>query len=96
MWFLIACANEDEQRSLGQFDLDRAVFTSHSVGTTSVMSTQIQTRRARRTWIERLMMRRRAYLTKIVDRSREVTGRGSTPEASLEAAERRWEREDAR
>ena len=53
------------------------------------MSTHVRTRRTRRTLIDRLMWRR-AYLTKIFDGSREVIGRGSTPEASLEAAEWRW------
>jgi hypothetical protein len=54
------------------------------------MSTKIRTRRTRRTWIDRLMMRQRAYLTKISDVCRQVIGRGPTPEASLDAAEWRW------
>jgi hypothetical protein len=35
-------------------------------------------------------MWRRAYETKIFDEHREAFGRGPTPEASKEAAERRW------
>lgn len=38
---------------------------------------------------------RRAYKTKISNDRREATGRGPTPEASQEAAEKRWVAEQA-
>jgi hypothetical protein len=52
--------------------------------------TQIVTSRVHRTWLDRLKLWRHAYQTKISDSRREVTGRGASPEASQEAAERRW------
>jgi hypothetical protein len=54
------------------------------------MGTQIETSRVHRTWTDKLKMWRRAYETKIFDEHREAFGRGPTPEASKEAAERRW------
>ena len=51
---------------------------------------EIKTSRVRRTWLEKLLLWQRAYHTKIFDEHREVFGRGPTPEASQEAAERRW------
>ena len=52
--------------------------------------TEVRTSRTRRTWMEKLMFWRRAYETKIWDRHREAVGRGPTPQASQEAAERQW------
>ena len=52
--------------------------------------TQIQTSRVHPTWLDRLLLWQRAYQTKIFDQQREVVGRGRTPEASQEAAERQW------
>jgi hypothetical protein len=50
----------------------------------------MQTSRVHRTWPEKLLLWRRAYQTKIFDERREIFGRGPTPEASQEDAERRW------
>jgi hypothetical protein len=55
--------------------------------------TFVNTSRVHRTWSDRLKMWRCAYETKIYDRHREVTGRGFSPEASQNAAERRWVKE---
>ena len=54
------------------------------------LGTYVQTSRVRRTWSDRLKMWQRAYETKIWDSRGEITGRGSSPEASQKAAERRW------
>jgi hypothetical protein len=54
------------------------------------MDPQFQTSRVHRTLIERLKFWRRAYQTRVFDERREAVGRGPTPEASREAAERRW------
>ena len=54
------------------------------------MPTEIHTVRVRRTWLNKLQFWQRAYPTKIFDAHREVYGRGPTPEASVEAAQRRW------
>jgi len=51
---------------------------------------QIKTCRVRRTWLDKLLFWQRAYETRIFDQHRKVIGRGPTPEASEEAAERRW------
>src|SRR5262245_47919088 len=56
----------------------------------SFFKAQIVTLRVHRMWIHKLKMRRRAYQTKISNSRREVTGRGSSPEASQQAAERQW------
>jgi len=57
------------------------------------LGTYVQTSRVRRTWSDRLKMWQRAYETKIWDSRDEITGRGSSPEASQKAAERRWIKE---
>src|SRR6187401_3400961 len=49
-----------------------------------------QTSRVHRTWLERLLLWRRAYETKIFDENHEVRGRGPTPKASQKNAERYW------
>ena len=54
------------------------------------MSGEIKTERSRRTWFEKLKMWQRAYKTKVSAGSHEATGRGRTPEASQDAAEKRW------
>ena len=54
------------------------------------MDPQVETRRAHRTWREKLLLWARAYETKISDGPREVIGRGPTHEASQEDAERQW------
>ena len=59
-------------------------------GRQTLWMTEIQTSRVHRTWFDKLLLRQRAYQTKIFDEHREVLGRGPTPEASQEAAERRW------
>jgi hypothetical protein len=56
----------------------------------SVMGTEIKTSRIRRTWFDKLSLWRRAYQTKVFDGSREAVGRGPTPEASRDAALKRW------
>jgi hypothetical protein len=56
---------------------------------TPLMTTEVRTSRVSRTWLEKLVWKR-AYETKIFDERREVCGRGQTPEASQEAAERQW------
>jgi hypothetical protein len=52
--------------------------------------TEVRTSRTRRTWVEKLMLWPRAYQTKIWDRHREAVGRGPTPQAAQEAAEKQW------
>jgi hypothetical protein len=54
------------------------------------MGKTTETSRTRRTWFEKLMNWERAYKTKISYGHRAAIGRGPTPEASQEAAERRW------
>ena len=54
------------------------------------MDPQVETRRVRRTWREKLSLWRRAYETTVSDGPREVIGRGPTREASQEDAERQW------
>jgi hypothetical protein len=51
------------------------------------------TTRTHRTGFEKLKMWRRAYETKILDERHEAIGRGATPQASEEAAERQWVQE---
>jgi len=53
------------------------------------MQRQSRTSRVRRTWAEKLLRWPHAYETEISYGHRKVIGRGSTPEASIEAAERR-------
>jgi hypothetical protein len=52
--------------------------------------TKVRTSRTRRTWAEKLMLWKRAYRTKISDGHLQAIGRGSTPEAAQETAERNW------
>jgi hypothetical protein len=52
------------------------------------MSEEIRRERSRRTWWEKLKMWQRAYKTKVSAGSHEATGRGRTPEASQDAAEK--------
>ena len=54
------------------------------------MQTEIQTERVYRTWIDKVLLWRHAYQTRIYDEHREAIGRGSTVEASREAALERW------
>jgi len=54
------------------------------------MQTQIETSRVHRTWVDKLRLWRRAYITKIWDEHREAIGRGPSPKASQEAAEKQW------
>jgi hypothetical protein len=54
------------------------------------MNAEIRTFRARRTWFEKLLLWPRAYESKMFDHHREVIGRGHTPRAAQEAAERQW------
>jgi hypothetical protein len=49
--------------------------------------------RVRRTWLDKLMLWKRAYETKVSDGLREVIGRGPTREASEQSAFRRWNTE---
>jgi hypothetical protein len=58
------------------------------------MPREIKTVRTRRTWLDKLKMWRRAYETKIRYERQEAIGRGPTPEASKESAERGWDKED--
>ena len=57
------------------------------------MITEIRTERVRRTWLDKLLLWKRAYQTRIFDAHREAFGRGRTAEASREAALSRWVRE---
>jgi hypothetical protein len=57
------------------------------------MSPRVETRLNHRTWIERLLLWRHAYETKIWEFGHEVIGRGPTPEVSQEAAMKRWNEE---
>jgi hypothetical protein len=59
------------------------------------MSNEIKTERSHRTWWERVKMWRRAYKTKVSDGCHEAIARGPTPEASEEAAKKRWVAEQA-
>jgi len=54
------------------------------------MGQELRTERSHRTWRERILLWPRAYQTKISDKGREVVGRGPDPEASKEAARKRW------
>ena len=58
--------------------------------------TQIRTSSTRRTWAEKLMLWKQAFRTKILDQDRKAVGRGPTPEAAQEAAERVWVAEGQR
>jgi hypothetical protein len=59
------------------------------------MPPQVETRRVRRNWIEKFLRWPRAYETKILQSGHKVTGRGSTPGASEEAAIRKWNEENS-
>ena len=50
------------------------------------MAPLVETRRVRRNWTEKFLLWPRAYETKVWQSGHEVTGRGSTPGASEEAA----------
>ena len=54
------------------------------------MSTEVKTKRVRRSWTDRLQLWPRAYQTKISDERYEAFGRGPSPEASRNAAMQRW------
>ena len=54
------------------------------------VSTETKTYRVPRTLLERLKLWRHAYETKVVSSRYEDIGRGPTPEASREAALKRW------
>jgi hypothetical protein len=49
-----------------------------------------ETRRSHRTWIERLLLWKQAYETRLWASGHEVIGRGPTAEVSQESAVRRW------
>ena len=55
------------------------------------MHTEVKTWRTRRSFIDKLRGWKVAYETKMAEGHREVVGRGPTPEASQEAAQRRWD-----
>ena len=59
------------------------------------MAPLTRTRRVRRHWFERLLLWRHAYETKIQLSFQEVICRGRTPQASEEAATKKWNREMA-
>jgi len=59
-------------------------------GGNRLMGAEIRTFRTRRTWFEKLLLWPRAYESKIFDCNRKVIGRGHTPKAAQEAAERQW------
>jgi hypothetical protein len=54
---------------------------------------EIKTLRVRRTWLDKLLLWKRAYETKVSDGLREVIGRGATREASEQSALQRWNAE---
>ena len=54
------------------------------------MQPQIQTQRVRRTLIDKLLLWRHAYQTRVFDSQREVVGRAPTAEASRDAAMAKW------
>jgi len=56
------------------------------------MAPLVETRRVRRNWTEKFLLWPRAYETKVWQSGHEVTGRGSTPGASEEAAIRKWKK----
>jgi hypothetical protein len=51
---------------------------------------ETNTRRVRRTWLNKLSFWQHAYETKIFDQGHEALGRGPTPEASRQAAMKLW------
>jgi hypothetical protein len=53
---------------------------------------QARTSRVRRTWFEKLKLWNYAYQTEIWHKPHQVVGRGSTPEASRETAEKELKR----
>jgi hypothetical protein len=59
------------------------------------MAPQMETRRVPRRWIEKLLLWGSAYETKIYLSFHDVIGRGPTPEASEEAAKRKWNEENS-
>jgi hypothetical protein len=54
------------------------------------MQTEIQTERVHRTWLDKVLLWRRAFQTRIYDQQREAIGRGPTAEASRKAALEKW------
>jgi hypothetical protein len=56
------------------------------------MAPTVETRRVRRNWTEKFLLWPRAYETKIWQSGHEATARGLTPEASEEAAIRKWKK----
>jgi hypothetical protein len=59
----------------------------------AAVPSEIKTLRVRRTWLDKLLLWKRAYETKVSDALREVIGRGPTREASEQSALRRWNAE---
>jgi hypothetical protein len=59
----------------------------------AAVPSEIKTMRVRRTWLDKLMLWKQAYETKVSDGPREVIGRGPTREASEQSALRRWNAE---
>jgi hypothetical protein len=56
----------------------------------AAVPSEIKTMRVRRTWLDKLMLWKQAYETKVSDGVREVITRGPTREASEQSALRRW------
>ena len=54
------------------------------------MQTQVETERVHRTWIDKVLLWREAYQTRVFDSQRETFGRGPTEEASRDAALKLW------
>ena len=54
------------------------------------MATEVRTERVRRKWTDKLQLWPRAFQTRVFDERHEAFGRGPTPEASRDAAMRRW------
>src|SRR4029079_5575808 len=69
-----------------RFDLgysyQSVTLRSHSAG----MQTQVSTELVDRTWIDKILLWRRAYQTRVFDSRREAIGRGPTEDASRDAA----------
>jgi hypothetical protein len=57
------------------------------------MAPKVETRVDHRTWMERLLLWRHAYETKIWESGHEVTGRGPTAEVSRQVAIKIWNEE---
>jgi hypothetical protein len=56
----------------------------------AAVPSEIKTMRVRRTWLDKLMLWKQAYETKVSNGLREFIGRGPTRDASEQSALRRW------